>query len=241
MSSDPSTLQTVQENWQRVYAEVADAAQHANRPLKDIQIIGVTKYVDAPLAKLLFESGCQHLAENRPQLLWDKAEHFAAQGLTPTWHLIGHLQRNKIRKTLKLISYLHSLDSLRLAESIHEEVVTQQLPPLPVLLEVNVTGDSSKTGTPPSEAEKLLEASSKLSGLKVCGLMAMSSQHGSVDLVRREFAAVRQLRDQLQQRVGSQCELNELSMGMSGDFREAIAEGATMIRIGSNLWKSIGV
>lgn len=154
------------------------------------------------------------------------------------WHLIGHLQRNKLKRTLPIIDLLHSLDSLRLTEAINAEAASRALP-CRVLLEVNVTQDSSKTGMSIEQARSVLELAQDLPGIEFCGLMAMSSLDANADHARREFERVRELRDQLQREFTGQATLTELSMGMSGDFREAIAAGATLVRIGSSLWQDI--
>ncbi len=153
------------------------------------------------------------------------------------WHLIGHLQRNKLKRTLPIISLLHSLDSLRLAQAISREAVAQQLR-CRLLLEVNVTSDSSKTGMSIDDTRRVLELADELPGIEFCGLMAMSSLDATADRARREFQRVSELRDELQQEFPG-LTLRELSMGMSGDFREAIAAGATLVRIGSSLWQGI--
>ncbi len=237
-----ATRQIIQRNWDQVRGGVADACRAASRPSDDVLIVGVSKYVDAPLTMQLVAAGCHTLGENRPQALWPKQEYaessLAASNSAVSWHMIGHLQRNKIRRTLPLIDCLHSLDSLRLATALSEEAQRIGIQ-LPTLVEVNVTRDESKTGLPASALPEFLEQASALPGLALQGLMAMSSRSAGGDEARREFAAVRQLRDELTARSGGQLTLPELSMGMSGDFREAIAEGATMVRIGSILWDGV--
>jgi pyridoxal phosphate enzyme (YggS family) len=222
-----------------VCEEVRSACQKAGRSEREVQIVGVAKYVDAALTAQLVASGCAIIGENRPQLLWEKSDFFQQQGIdAPKWHLIGHLQRNKVRRSLPIVDMIESVDSLRLAEEINSEA--QRIgKTVSILVDVNVTQDSSKTGL---QDEQLLREStqiSQLSNLRWCGLMAMSSLDADKDTVLKEFAKVRQLRDRLQSQLGNQVNLKELSMGMSGDFPEAIAEGATSVRIGSSLWASL--
>lgn len=229
-------------NWQRVHEDVAEACRASGRSPTAVQIVGVTKYVDWEFARQLFNAGCTQLGENRPQSLWAKLEQWqtseASSEQSPQWHFIGHLQRNKVRRTLPTIVRLHSLDSRRLATAISQEAVaTGRI--LPTLVEVNVTLDNAKTGVPAAELEDLLARTADLPGLRIDGLMAMSSLGAQPDAARREFAKVRQLRDAMQQRFSGQLQLSELSMGMSGDFAEAIAEGATLVRIGTSLWEGI--
>ena len=238
LNASPETAQLIAANWQRVLSEVAEAVSQAGRAAGEVQIVGVAKYVDVDLTTQLFDSGCHALGENRPQNLWGKADAFSASGRKPVWHLIGHLQRNKIRRSLPHIGWLHSLDSLRLATALNDEAASANLR-LKVLLEVNITQDATKTGLPVSELGKIAEQVAAMPHLELRGLMAMCSRESGGDWARREFAEVRSLRDQLQIQLGSHCQLDQLSMGMSGDYREAIAEGSTMLRIGSRLFEGI--
>lgn len=240
-SASDHTAALIRENWLRVSEQVAQACADAGRPTASVQIVGVSKYVGPELAWQLSQAGCPLLGENRPQALWDKTEYFASQaspGQAAQWHLIGHLQRNKVKRTLPLISLLHSLDSQRLAEAVSQEAVAQGRV-LPALLEVNVTQDKSKTGMDPGQVERLLSSQQQLPGIEVRGLMAMSSLEGNELTARREFEQVRELRDGLQARFSESLRLSELSMGMSGDFGPAIAAGATLVRIGSRLWQGV--
>ncbi len=238
MTASKETAELIAANWQRVAAEVASAVESAGRRPSEVSLIGVTKYVDVDLTAQLFEAGCSALGENRPQNLWNKSEVFTAAGRAAQWHLIGHLQRNKVRRTLPHISWLHSLDSLRLANELSQEAVAANMR-LKVLLEVNVTQDATKTGLPASELMAVAEHVASLPNIELRGLMAMCSRESGGDWARREFAEVRELRDRIQGKLGSQVALDQLSMGMSGDFREAIAEGATMVRIGSSLFEGV--
>ncbi len=238
LTASVETARRIAANWQRVRDEVAEAVKQAGRSAGEVQIVGVAKYVDVDLTAQLFDSGCLALGENRPQNLWGKADTFVLGGRSPVWHLIGHLQRNKIRRSLPYIGWLHSLDSLRLANALNEEATTANLR-LKVLLEVNVTQDATKTGLPVTDLEHVAEQVAAMPHLELRGLMAMCSRESGGDWARKEFAEVRQLRDQLQSKLGSQIHLDQLSMGMSGDYREAIAEGSTMLRIGSSLFEGI--
>ncbi len=223
-------------HYQQIVQRVQDAARLHGRDADTVRIIGVSKYVDADATRSMFLSGCHLLGESRPQSLWAKAEALSdLSGIE--WHMIGHMQRNKIARTLPIIRWLHSLDSLRLAESLQQELVKQSsLPELNVLLEVNVTQDQAKTGLAAHDAQELLEKVIQMPRLKVRGLMAMSTEGSSPEQALQEFQTVRALRDQLQQHFGTAVNLNELSMGMSNDFEQAIAAGATMVRLGSILW-----
>jgi pyridoxal phosphate enzyme (YggS family) len=244
-ASDDSVQAKLRQNINSVQEQVEAALNAAGRPLDSVKLVAVSKYVDAGLTWQLVEAGCCELGESRPQSIWQKHQSFAEQHAHQQtqlsqvrWHMIGHLQRNKAARTLPLLACLHSLDSLRLAETVHAEAAKQNLR-VKCLLEVNPTEDATKTGLPIAEAARTLEQILAFSGIEICGLMSMSTDGAPPEQARREFESVRALRDELQQLCGNSCRLTELSMGMSGDFPQAIAAGATMIRVGSVLWSGI--
>lgn len=228
-------------NLAKVRERMVEACRLAGRDPGDVTLIGVTKYASAASTRLLLEAGCVELAESRPQSLWAKATALADHDPAPRWHLIGHLQRNKIRRTLPLLSLLHSLDSLRLLEAIEAEASTAGHV-CDALIEVNLAGDAARTGVMESHVVTLLEAASHAPHVRVRGLMGMAAVpdgHESAAAARRQFARLRELRDELASRVPTATGLRELSMGMSGDFVEAILEGSTLVRVGSALWEGI--
>ena len=243
-SGEHSVQDRLRQNIEQVHSRVDQALAQANRPAGSVRIVTVSKYVDAQLTWNLVEADCFDLGESRPQSIWQKQatfteEHSSSNRLEQVrWHMIGHMQRNKVARTLPMIEWLHSLDSVRLAEAISSEAVKQSLR-LKCLLEVNASEDATKTGLAFDQAWPVLEQILLLPGIEVCGLMSMSTEGAPADQARREFERVRGLRDQLQAQAGSACRLQELSMGMSGDFPEAIAAGATMIRVGSILFEGI--
>ncbi len=222
-------------NWKQVQSDVAQAAKQAGREKDSVSVIGVTKYVDAETTAMLFDAGCTTLGENRPQVLWQKAESDAFATRSPQWHLIGHVQRNKIRRVLRHRPLVHSVDSRRVLTALSEESVAADCI-TKVLLEVNISGDDAKTGFGADQLNALL-IDEGLPNIEICGLMAMAGWGTSGDVAQAQFAEVRELRDKLASQSGNP--LPELSMGMSGDFFEAIAEGATMVRIGSRLFDGI--
>jgi len=234
-TQDAQIASRLRENLAAVRDRATAAAARTGRSTPP-RIIGVTKYVEPAVARLLVQAGLSELGESRPQELWRKAE---SLGDFPVrWHLIGHLQRNKVRRTLPLAHCIHSADSLRLLEEIDREAAALNKI-VNVLLEVNVSGDAAKTGLPPDEVEPLLPAIAQLPRLTVQGLMTMASLEGSPDQTRREFSALRELRDRLATNCPPSTQLHELSMGMSGDYEIAIEEGATMVRIGSALFEGL--
>jgi pyridoxal phosphate enzyme (YggS family) len=215
-----------------VRAQVAEACQRAGRSVNDVAMIAVTKYVPAEVARALVEAGCRDLAESRPQQLWERAPLLA--DLAPRWHLVGHMQRNKVRRTLPLVSLLHTVDSQRLLDAIEAEAGAAGLAPH-VLIEVNLTDDPGRSGVAEADLEPLVAAASRARHVRLRGLMGMAGHpDGKAADARRDFARLRELRDRLARDVPADL-LRELSMGMSGDFAEAILEGSTMVRIGSAL------
>lgn len=227
---------TIQRNLAHVRERIAIAASQAGRSPGDITLVGVTKYVDSRMSQLLIQAGCCDLGESRPQSLWEKSATLASD--TVRWHMIGHLQKNKIRRTLPLIHLLHSGDSLSLLQELNVEAQRQSRA-VEVLLEVNISGEPAKTGLAPEELASIFPQLALCTQLRVRGLMAMAGLDRSELETRREFAAVRELRDHLQREAPDNVDLRELSLGMSGDYELAILEGSTMVRVGSALWEGL--
>lgn len=257
MSDDAAKIA---ENVAQVRGQIADAARRSGRSADVVTLVAVTKYVSSDVVRPLVDAGCRDLGESRPQLLWDKAAQLA--DLPIRWHLIGHFQRNKVRRTLPLVTLIHSVDSPRLLAAIDEEMLSKgteviaatesrsvedlsrQSPPspfhsVPVLLEVHISNDTTKHGFEPAEIEPFLAKAAEYRHVSVRGLMGMASLEGGLDAARREFAALRNLRDRLQLNCPAGVTLDELSMGMSGDFEAAIEEGATIVRVGSALFEGV--
>jgi PLP dependent protein len=230
--ASPDTPRIVAENLARVRERLATAARRAQRRPEEITLIAVTKYIDASVARMLVEAGCHDLGESRPQELWTKAKQLA--DLPIRWHLIGHLQRNKVKRTLPLVSLIHSADSRSLLEEL-ERYGRQHQQRVPLLLEVNVSADSSKHGFAPDELQQVLEEFRSAGSLDIRGLMAMAGFEHQGAAARADFRQLRMLAERLRELADSSLPLDVLSMGMSGDFEEAIAEGATMVRVGSAL------
>jgi pyridoxal phosphate enzyme (YggS family) len=227
-------------NLAAIHDRIAAACRQAGRDPAEVGLVAVTKYVDAATTAAVFAAGCTDLAESRPQAIWDKAAVLAAAELQPRWHLIGHLQRNKIRRTLPLLAMVESVDSLRLLEAIEAEGARLGLPPCDVLIEVNLTDDPGRSGVAPAEAEALVTAAVKAGQVRLRGLMGMAGHpDGPAADARRDFARLRSLRDQLAQALPEPAMLHHLSMGMSGDFEAAILEGSTMVRIGSAVFEGL--
>jgi hypothetical protein len=239
---------SIADNLHRVQERIARAAESAGRRAEEITLVGVTKYVDTNAALELVAAGCTNLGESRPQELWKKADELArATGFTPAvhsaplihWHLIGHLQRNKVTRTLPLVTCIHSVDSERLLAELNDACIEacDKTSSVDILLEVNTSGESAKHGLMPDDVVRLLEAMPRYPRVFVLGLMTMASLVGGPDTAARNFATLRELRDKLRENMYANVALNELSMGMSDDFEVAIKEGATIVRVGSALWE----
>jgi pyridoxal phosphate enzyme (YggS family) len=228
--------QIIADNVARVRDQIAAAAQKANRNPEDIQLVAVTKYVDASTAALVREAGCHTLAESRPQELWAKAVAPKLAGVR--WHLVGKLQRNKVRRTMPLVELIHSVDSVRLLETINEQAASLELQAR-VLLEVNCSGEDNKHGFSADEVRRVLPNLPAYQHVQVTGFMTMAALEGGLVVAHCNFAKLRTLRDDLAPQAPAGVNLCELSMGMSGDFEAAIAEGATIVRIGSTLFEGL--
>lgn len=226
----------IADNLAAIHGQIETAAMRSGRAAEAITLVAVTKSAPPDIARRLVEFGATDLGESRPQELWSKAH--ALSTVEVRWHLIGHLQRNKIRRTLPLLTLMHSVDSRRLLVALDEEARAIDRVAA-VLLEVNISGDITKTGLPPEELEDILESATRLPNVAVRGLMGMAGLAGGEEAARRDFSRLRELRDRLAKNAPREISLAELSMGMSGDFEIAIEEGATLVRVGSALFEGI--
>jgi len=233
MKSEESQLKT---NLDDVRARIDRAARVSGRTADAVRLVAVTKTVDVPIISLLTELGVMDLAESRPQELWRKHDQVAGQ---VRWHLVGSLQKNKARRTLLLIHMIHSVDSVSLLARLDQLALELDLRPS-VLLEVNVSGEMTKHGFSPQEVPGIVAGTSNFRWVRIRGLMTMAPEDEDPENARQFFAALRKMRDQLATDAPAQCQLTELSMGMSSDFEVAIEEGATIVRIGSALFRGIG-
>lgn len=223
----------IQDNVKRVMEEIARAAAASGRKPEDITLVGVTKTVTAAQAKELIDAGVTNLGENRVQSLLDKYETLKDE---PAWHLIGHLQTNKVKYIADKVSMIHSVDSLKLAEEIDRRFQMAGRT-ANILVQVNVSGEESKFGIQPEDAFPLMESLSQLKNIQVCGLMTMAPKTDHPDDCRKFFYGLHKLSVDIRDKKYDNINMGQLSMGMSGDFREAILEGASIVRIGSALFQ----
>jgi len=216
-------LATIADRVAHVRQRVERAAERAGRSFAEVTIVAVSKGFPPDAIEQAVAAAIAHLGENRVQEAAAKIP--ALGGLPVIWHLLGHLQTNKAKTALELFDIIHSVDSLRLAEVLsHRAQSGSAQRPLPVLLEVNVSGEASKFGFPPAEIAAATEAAARLPLLDLRGLMTVAPFVSDPEAVRPVFRELRRLRDALG--------LRELSMGMTDDFEVAIEEGATLVRIG---------
>ncbi len=227
----------IAENLSEIRGRIAAAAARSGRREDSVTLVAVTKYALSEAVRELVAAGCQELGESRPQQLWQRAATIVGADLH--WHLIGHLQRNKINRTLPLVNLIQSCDTLRLAEALDAASAVRGIPAR-VLIEVNISADPSKHGFAVAEVAAAMPQLATLRNLNIRGLMAMAGRPDDSDAARADFRRLRQLRDRLRADCPPNIQLDELSMGMSGDFEAAIEEGATIVRIGSALFEGAG-
>jgi pyridoxal phosphate enzyme (YggS family) len=223
-------------NLKAVRRRIALAAKCCDRDPDSIKLVAVTKGASIDAIRAAIEAGCLDLGESRPQELERKAEEIGEP--TVRWHLIGHLQRNKVRRTLPLVSLVHSIDSLRLLETIQAENEPMQRMTVG-LLEVNISGDEAKHGFKPAEMPDVVPQLQRFPLVQIRGLMTMATLDGALDAALTDFGNLRSLRDELQKSCPPGILLSELSMGMTGDLEAAITEGATIVRVGTALFKGL--
>ena len=233
---NPNACQTLlADRLAAVEDRLARACRRSGRARGDVTLVAVTKTIDVEVAALLPSLGVRDLGESRPQELWRKAVALPAD---VRWHLIGHLQRNKVERTVPLVRMIHSADSLRLLSALDQEAGRQGRA-LDVLLEVNASREVNKHGFAPEEVPALAEEINKLHNVRVRGLMTMAAYDEDPEKSRPTFALVRQLRDRLRGEVAPAHLLDHLSMGMSNDFEVAVEEGATLVRLGTVLFEGL--
>lgn len=240
------TAMTLAERYQAVRERIAAAAARAGRSSQEIILVAVTKYAEMDDVRELVELGHRDFGENRvPQLLQRVAmiDEFirrrAALGHNSAgparWHMIGHLQRNKARKIADCVRLVHSVDSLRLAEELQSAGLRTENP-IDVLVQVNVSGEESKSGCPLPACIPLAEAMEEMAHLRVRGLMTMAPLSDNPEDSRTHFRRLREMFEEMQQEGVGGDQFNILSMGMSNDYEVAIEEGANVVRVGSAIF-----
>jgi pyridoxal phosphate enzyme (YggS family) len=223
-------MTTIASNLQAVHNAIASAATGAGRQTVEISLLAVSKTFAPDMIREAYRAGQRLFAESYVQEALDKIE--VLRDLPIEWHFIGPIQSNKTRAIAENFAWVHSVDRLKIAERLSEQRPTH-MPPLQTCLQINISGEASKSGVDPDQAGALAHAIAKLPGLKLRGLMAVPAPSDDVAEQRFYFAQLRELRDELN-REG--LKMDELSMGMSHDFVAAIMEGATIVRIGTAIF-----
>jgi pyridoxal phosphate enzyme (YggS family) len=227
------TQELIKERLQAIEARIQAACDRANRKREEVNIIAVTKYVDAQTIGDLLAVGVEHIGENRVQDALPKYEQCGDKG---TWHFIGHLQTNKAKEVVGRFPYIHSLDRLSLAEELNKrgeslnEVVF-------CFLQINISGEETKFGLSPNDVLAFLRETSNMKHIKIVGLMTMAPVVENQEEARVVFRGLREWKERINEWAFPHAQVKELSMGMSSDFEVAIEEGATYIRLGSVLVK----
>ena len=221
----------LKKNTELVFQQIADASQEANRALDAVSVIAVTKYVDIQTAEALLPLGVRHIGENRVDKFLEKYQ--ALKDYPVTWHLIGTLQRRKVKEVIPFVDYFHALDSLKLAQEIQKR--TDHV--IKCFLQVNISGEESKHGFSKEELLELLPELAKLDQIEYVGLMTMAPFEADSDELKEIFKDTQALQAEIREKQIPNMPMTELSMGMSRDFKEAIQFGSTFVRIGTAFFK----
>ena len=220
----------LEQNADLVRQQVETARNKANRQDK-VNMIAVTKYVDVATTEALVKTGIQDIGENRVDKFLEKYQALKEYNLT--WHLIGSLQRRKVKDVINLVDYFHALDSVKLAQEIQKRAEHS----IKCFLQVNISGEESKHGFAPDELDDVLSEIAQLDKIEIVGLMTMAPFEASQEELQDIFSKTHQLQKQLEKKQLRNMPFSELSMGMSRDFEVAIANGATFVRIGTSFFK----
>lgn len=221
----------LKKNTELVFQQIADASQKANRNLDAVSVIAVTKYVDVQTAEALLPLGIHHIGENRVDKFLEKYQ--ALKDYPVTWHLIGTLQRRKVKEVIPYVDYFHALDSLKLAQEIQKR--TDHV--IKCFLQVNISGEESKHGFSKEELLELLPELAKLDQIEYVGLMTMAPFEADSDELKEIFKDTQAMQAEIREKQIPNMPMTELSMGMSRDFKEAIQFGSTFVRIGTAFFK----
>ncbi len=234
MPETASSSEALSERLAKVRRRIEQAARRCNRAPAEITLVGVSKTQPAALLKLALEADLQDFGENRVQEADAKILEVGRRDAR--WHLIGHLQANKARRAVVLFDFIHSLDSISLARRLDRLCVEEGRAELPVLIQVDLAKEATKTGASVEELPELVAAITASERLRLRGLMTLPPFFEEQERVRPFFQRLRELRDDLSARQSFGAARGELSMGMSHDFEIAIEEGATMVRVGTAIF-----
>ena len=221
----------LKKNTELVFQQIADASQEANRALDAVSVIAVTKYVDVQTAEALLPLGIHHIGENRVDKFLEKYQ--ALKDERVIWHLIGTLQRRKVKDVINYVDYFHALDSVKLAQEINKRA--EHI--IKCFLQVNISKEASKHGFAVEEIDTILPELEKLENIQIVGLMTMAPIEADEAELNVMFQQAYQLQQRLQRKQLPNMPFTDLSMGMSRDYAIAIANGSTFVRIGTAFFK----
>ncbi len=222
----------IKENLDLVRENIKKSCENAGRSADDVTLIAVSKTKPVSALMEAYNCGCREFGENKVQELVEKYEVMPSD---IKWHMIGHLQRNKVKYIVDKVSLIHSVDSLRLAEEISREAVKKQVE-VSVLIEVNAADEDTKFGVSPKEALPLIQEIALLPGIHIKGLMTIAPYVENPEENRRYFALLRQLAVDISSKNIDNISMNVLSMGMTGDYMVAVEEGASYVRVGTGIF-----
>ena len=221
----------LKKNTEFVFQQVAEASRETNRDPASVSIIAVTKYVDVKTAEALLPLGVHQIGENRVDKFLEKYQ--TLKEFPVTWHLIGTLQRRKVKEVIPFVDYFHALDSLKLAQEIQKR--TDHV--IKCFLQVNISGEESKHGFSKEELLELLPDLAQLDQIEYVGLMTMAPFEADSDELKQIFKKTQELQAEIREKQIPNMPMTELSMGMSRDYKEAIQFGSTFVRIGTAFFK----
>lgn len=222
----------LKENYANVLKNVHNACERAGRKTDDVTLIAVSKTKPVEMLQEIYDCGCRDFGENKVQEIMDKYEKLPND---IRWHMIGHLQTNKVKYIVDKVYMIHSVDSIKLAKEISKEAVKKNVT-VKVLLEVNVAKEETKFGLLTEEVLDFYKEVIDLPGLKVCGLMTIAPYVENSEENRQYFVNLKQLMVDIESEKTDNISVGELSMGMTGDYEVAIEEGATYVRVGTGIF-----
>ena len=222
----------IRENIEKVRGNIAKACEKSGRKAEDVTLIAVSKTKPVSMLQEAYDCGCRIFGENKVQEIVDKYDELPDD---IAWHMIGHLQRNKVKYIVDKAYLIHSVDSLRLAEEISKEAVKKHVT-VSILVEINVAGEETKFGTGCDEACGLVEEIAKLPNLLIKGLMTIAPYVENPEENRQYFEKLRQIYVDIIHKNIDNVYMEQLSMGMTGDYEIAVAEGATYVRVGTGIF-----
>lgn len=226
------SFEYIKENLEEIIEKIDQAARKSGRTKDDITLVAVTKTLPNEVVQAAVEAGLIELGENKVQEIMNK---FPIITGSPHWHLIGHLQTNKVKYIIDKVTMIHSVDSLRLAEEISKRAVNADIV-MPILVQVNVADEASKFGLSVDEVHHLVSEIAELPNIRIKGLMTIAPNIENDDALRKYFTKMNDIFETLKKTMYNKVDMVYLSMGMTNDYELAIEEGSNLVRIGTGLF-----